>query len=172
MTIFINFIITVKFANNKTKCTLRYIGLLPPAMVLGYQVLLLKNAILTPLVVCVWIWHVIGQLCIDPSTRARRASPPNRVRVHPSWALGSGCTCAVRGRHAGCQAGAGRGGAVAACSFLAHSMATDPRTLARLGGGASTRLRLLNGGGAFSRVGPTHLLTQAVSGNGLGSVRG
>ena len=38
-------------------------------------------------VVCVWIWHVIGQLCFDPSTRARGASPPNRA-----------CACIARWR--------------------------------------------------------------------------
>ena len=65
-----------------------------------------------------------------------------------------------------------RGEVGAACAFLARSMATDPCALARLGGASTTRMRLLNGGGAFSRVGPAHLLTQAVSGYGLGSVRG
>ena len=94
-------------------------------------------------VVCVWIWHVIGQLCFDPSKRARGASPPNRA-----WALGSGCTymCSAW------SSGRGGGGAGATCAFLTRSMATDPHALARLGGASTTRMRLLNGGwGIFSR---------------------
>ena len=58
-------------------------------------------------------------------TRARPASPPNRA-------------CIARGRwdpdvrvQCVCSSGGGRAGA--ACAFLARSMATDPRVLARLG---------------------------------------
>ena len=48
------------------------------------------------------------------------------------------------------SSGGGRSGG--ACAFLARSMATDLRALARLGSASTTRMRLLNGGwGIFSR---------------------
>ena len=104
-------------------------------------------------VVCVWIWHVIGQLCFDPSTRAR--SWP-RLQTARASCVGVGIrmyVCSACGR----QAGGGRGRVRFSRSLNGHR----PPRLSSAGSASTTRMRLLNGGwGIFSRW--LRPLTQAV----------
>ena len=86
-------------------------------------------------VVCVWIWHVIGQLRFDPSTRAGGLASKPRARASR---VGVGIRMYV------CSAWLSGG---PPCAFLACSMATEPGR-----GVHPRRMHLLNGGwGIFSR---------------------